>query len=110
MRVQKIPGLRAASVVTLLIGAVLSTRGCALLAAPALSEMGSVGSAAGSTGSGVSGLLSAESTKQVNDSWVRNNDAQALYYRRRTLSASQHEEQEMRQRAASVGILKSMAT
>jgi hypothetical protein len=109
MRVQKIPGLRAIAAVCLL-SSVSFASGCFLLAAPAVGEMGSVGSAAGSTGSGLSGLLNAKSTEKVNDSWIKNNDAQALYYRQQNLSDARHYTQEMKQRAASVGILKSMAT
>jgi hypothetical protein len=110
MYVQKIPALRTATGLIFLLGAALLASGCALLAAPAVSEVGSVGAAAGSTGSGISGFLGVESTEQVNNSWIKNNDAQALYYRQQTLSAARHESQEMKQRAASVGILKSMAT
>jgi hypothetical protein len=108
MSIQKIPGLNAFAAIFLLSSGFL-VNGCALLAAPAVGELGSVGSAAGSTGSGISGLLSAESTKKVNNSWVNNNDAQASYYHQQTMSDSRDYRQEMNQRAASVGILESMA-
>jgi hypothetical protein len=110
MRVQKIPALHTVTGLIFLLGAALLAGGCAPLAAPAVSEVGSVGAAAGSTGNGISGLLGAGSTEQVNNSWIKNNDAQALYYRQQTLFAARHEDQEMKQRAASVGILRSMAT
>ena len=105
MSIQKIPRLQGLAAIFLLTAGLLVS-GCALLAAPAVGELGS---AAGSTGSGISGLLSAESTKKVNKSWVKNNDAQATYYHQQMLSDSRDYNQEMNQRAASIGILESMA-
>jgi hypothetical protein len=89
------------------VGAAFLLNGCALLAAPAVGE---TGTALGSTGSGVSGLLNAESTSKVDDSFVKNNNAQARYYREQVSAVSSHRQEEQRQRAASVGILESMAT
>jgi uncharacterized protein (UPF0147 family) len=103
---KKIVLKRSLAVVLTTVSAAFLVNGCALLAAP---EVEKAGSAVGSTGSGVSGLLSGESTK-VNDSLVENNKAQARYYREQTSAISSHRQEEQRQRAASIGILESMAT
>jgi hypothetical protein len=94
----------AAGLFTVVAG--ILTSGCALLALPAVEEMGTL---FGPTASGASGVVSAESSVTVNNSWVKNNDAQARYYHDQRLALSRERQQKLTRRAASVGILKSMA-
>jgi hypothetical protein len=91
----------------LMVGVALLANGCGLLAIPAIEKTGSL---IGPAGTGVSSVVGTDSTAAVNDSWTKNNDAQAQYYREQMLALSRQRQQEVTRRAASVGILKSMAT
>ncbi len=89
----------------LMAGVAVLSNGCALLAIPAVKETGSL---VGPAGSGASSLAGTESSAP-DKSWIKNNDAQAHYYREQALALSRQREQEAARRATSVGILKSMA-
>ncbi len=94
-------------VVLALLTAMLS--GCALLAAPALEEGGTLLGMAGSGASGISGVMGTQSTVDVNSSWIDNNKIQARYMHAQ-LEAMRHKHNaERTERATSVGILREMA-
>ena len=80
--------------------------GCALLAAPAVEEVGSLADVAGA---GTTGFMGTESTVAVNKSWIKNNDIQARYYSFQLRRLSRQDDFARKKRASAVGILKSMA-
>lgn len=80
--------------------------GCALLAAPAVENAGSL---FGSTASGASGVLGAQSTAEVNKSTEQINAVQLTYIRQQISALSRQQKQEAMRRDAAVGILTSMA-
>ena len=94
-------------VVLALLTAMLS--GCALLAAPAVEEGGTLLGMAGSGASGVSGVMGTESTVTVNDSWVENNKIQARYLHEQMIAMQHKVELEHTERATSIGILREMS-
>jgi hypothetical protein len=96
--------MRKDFLVSLVFGLLLS--GCALLAAPGVEEAGSL---AGVAAPSASGMLSAESSVAVNRSWIRANNVQANYTSAllARLQATQYNQE--RSRAATVGILESLA-
>jgi hypothetical protein len=89
-----------------LLAIALTAGGCALLAAPAVEAAGSM---VGPTASGASGIVNAESTVTVNTSWVKNNNAQAAYYRDQRRYLARRQEQANAQRAAAAGIIDNLA-
>ena len=95
------------SIVALLSASLAS--GCFLLAAPAVEQAGQAGSGIGSAGGGISHILSAQSSKQLNASLVEKNNVQADYYKAQMSASSRNRQRELAQRATSVGILQTMA-
>ena len=90
----------------LALATMLTNVGCALLAAPGVEEAGSL---AGVALPGMSGTLSTESTASVNNSLIKANNLQAQYTQMETVALEHAQEMEQGERAATEGILKSMA-
>ncbi len=84
----------------------LLMNGCALLAAPAVEEAGSL---AGVAVPGASGALGTESTVAVNQSSIKANDIQANYTQQEIKNLERASANAKRERAATEGILQSMA-
>ncbi len=80
--------------------------GCALLAAPAV---GDVGTLASDTVPGVSGLFGTQSTVEVNKSWTKVNDIQARFTQRELADLRRKSDNMKNERDATIGILESMA-
>jgi hypothetical protein len=85
---------------------VLLFSGCALLAAPGVEEAGSL---AGVAVPGASGMLGTESTVAVNNSWIHANNVQAKYSEAELASLQTQRVNNKRSRAATVGMLESLA-
>ncbi len=84
----------------------LLMNGCALLAAPAVEEAGSL---AGVAAPGATGAMGTESTVALNNSWIKTNDIQANYTRQEMKSLKRASVNAISERAATEGILQSMA-
>lgn len=80
--------------------------GCALLAAPAV---GDVGTLAGETVPGVSGLFGTESTVEVNKSWIKGNDIQEHFTKQELKNLQRASAKAKSERDTTIGILESMA-
>ncbi len=93
----------------LVAGVVMLASGCALFTIPAAENLGTTVGSMGGGVSGLTGMIPSQSTVAVDNSWVKDSDAQAHYYREQTAALARHHHEELAQRAASVGILKSMA-
>ncbi|HLH78073.1 MAG TPA: hypothetical protein VKV28_14815 [Candidatus Binataceae bacterium] len=81
--------------------------GCALLAAPAVEQVGSLANMAGT---GATGMVGTQSTVAVNKSWILSNDAQARYTQAQSRALHRQHDQELSRQSTAVGILRNMAT
>lgn len=85
----------------------LYLNGCALLAVPAVEQVGSLANMAGT---GATGMVSTQSTVEVNKSWIESNDQQARYTQAQFQALERQHGQDLTRRSTTVGILRNLAT
>ena len=81
--------------------------GCALLAVPAVEQVGSLANIAGT---GATGMVGTQSTVAVNKSWIQSNDEQARYTQAELQALERQHGQDLTRQSTTVGILRNLAT